>query len=150
MRIGTLSRQLGIDVQTLRYYERIGLLPPPRRLPNRYRDYGDSHVECLDLIKGAQEMGFSLDEIRTIQRLVQARGGDCTRLHALLDGKSGEVRRQLGRIQTMAAALKKALARCEGAPKRGVGAFFEHVEAIDRRERELGFTGPVGRLRTAK
>lgn len=66
MRIGELAGRLGVTTKSIRFYESIGLLPPPLRTPSGYRDYADVDTERLRFIKTAQRLGLSLDEIKEI------------------------------------------------------------------------------------
>ncbi|MFT4554134.1 MAG: MerR family mercuric resistance operon transcriptional regulator [Chlamydiales bacterium] len=61
---GILAKQAKVNIQTLRYYERRGLLPEPNRSSTGYRQYGENDVKCLKFIKNAQKLGFSLEEIK--------------------------------------------------------------------------------------
>jgi MerR family mercuric resistance operon transcriptional regulator len=75
IQIGELSRRTRCNIETIRYYERIGLMPaPPRR--GRYRSYGAEHVGRLGFVRRARELGFTLDEVRALLRL--ASGGEAS------------------------------------------------------------------------
>ncbi|MEX0627167.1 MAG: MerR family transcriptional regulator, partial [Cucumibacter sp.] len=76
MQIGELARATGCRVVTIRYYERIGILPPPARAANQYRIYGEAHSRRLRFVRRTRELGFSLDEVRRLLRLIE--GGDYT------------------------------------------------------------------------
>ena len=69
MRIGTAAAQAGVNIQTLRYYERRGLLPRPPRRTSGYREFPDDAVRIVRFIKRAQDLGFTLDEIEELLRL---------------------------------------------------------------------------------
>jgi len=69
MRIGELSARSGIPIETIRYYERIGLLPPPNRTASGYRQYDETALKQLRFIKRAQELGFTLREIKDLLTL---------------------------------------------------------------------------------
>jgi MerR family transcriptional regulator, mercuric resistance operon regulatory protein len=73
-KIGTLSQRTGVHIETIRYYERIGLIPEPLRMNGRFRLYGQQDAARLNFIRRCRELGFSLDEIRALQQL--AEGGE--------------------------------------------------------------------------
>lgn len=91
--IGELSRRTGCSVETIRYYERIELLPPPPRTAAGYRLYGGAHEERLRFVRRARELGFSLGEVRALLRL--AEGGD----RACAEGLKSKVPREIGGVQ---------------------------------------------------
>lgn len=67
--IGPLSKRTGCNIETIRYYERVGLLPAPGRSPGGYRLYEDQHLKRLTFIRRARALGFSIDEVRKLLRL---------------------------------------------------------------------------------
>lgn len=77
MLIGTIAEQTGVNIETIRYYERIGLLPPPPRSGSRQRLYDREHLRRLTFIRRSRELGFPLDDIRTLLKLVDAGSSDC-------------------------------------------------------------------------
>ena len=72
--IGTLSKLTGCNIETIRYYERIGLMPKPPRTPGGRRVYDESHVRRLTFVRRSRELGFTLDDVRELLRLVE--GGE--------------------------------------------------------------------------
>lgn len=94
-RIGELAAAEGLNPRTMRYYERIGLLPPPRRSPAGYRLYGAAEREQLRFIRKAQGVGFTLREIAAILALRRSGRAPCQHVVALLDEKLARVERQL-------------------------------------------------------
>ena len=79
--IGELSRETGSKIETIRYYERIGLLPEPRRRPGGYRSYGADDIARLRFIRRARQLGFTLVQVRELLALAQA-AGDVARADA--------------------------------------------------------------------
>ena len=75
--IGTLSHRTGCNIETIRYYERVGLLPAPVRSPGGYRLYGSQHLKRLTFIRRARSLGFSIDEVRTLLKLADERKRPC-------------------------------------------------------------------------
>ncbi len=117
MRIGELGERAGVSAKTIRYYEEIGLLPEPTRLPSGYRAYTDDDAARLAFIKSAQRLGLALDEIKEILALRDEGLRPCGHVRdvlrrevAELDGRIRELRRlrqQLRRLDTQASALAK-------------------------------------------
>lgn len=103
MQIKELSQRTNLSAKTIRYYEEIGLLPPPKRLPNGYRDYEETAVSRIKLVAGARTLGFSLDNIREILALRDRREAPCRVVLNLLQAKAAEIQqriRELERLQT--------------------------------------------------
>src|ERR1700730_6924349 len=105
MRIGTAAGQAGVNVQTLRYYERRGLLPkPPRRLSG-YREFPDDAVRIVRFIKRAQDLGFSLDEVEELLKLRNDKRRDRGRIRAVAERRVGQIEGKIAELH----AMKKAL-----------------------------------------
>jgi DNA-binding transcriptional MerR regulator len=85
MRIGDLAQATGTPVETIRFYEREGLLPPARRADNNYRVYEHAHAERLALIRHCRGLDMTLEEVRTLLRLRERPAADCAEVNALLD-----------------------------------------------------------------
>lgn len=115
MRIGDLARSTATPVQTIRFYEQQGLLPPPRRAENNYRVYVEAHAERLAFIRQCRNLDMTLDEIRTLLRLRDAPSQDCGEVNALLDEHIGHVTHRIRELRTLQKDLKALRARC-GAP----------------------------------
>jgi MerR family mercuric resistance operon transcriptional regulator len=90
--IGALSRRTGCKVETIRYYERIGLLPPPPRSAGGQRHYGKDGLKRLTFIRRSRELGFSLKEVRGLLRLVDGGGYTCAEVRAITLDHLAEVR----------------------------------------------------------
>ena len=107
-KIGELSRRTGVHIETIRYYERIGLTPAPPRAGGRFRSYEDSDAARLNFIRRCRELGFSLDEIRALQKLAQggkhscAQAADAAR-HQLcaIESKLSDLRRMKNTLQVL-------------------------------------------------
>jgi Hg(II)-responsive transcriptional regulator len=112
MWIGETARDAGVNAQTLRYYERRGLLPKPRRRGSGYREYSDDAVRIVRFIKRAQELGFSLDEIDELVRLRSVRRSDRHRVRAIAVQKIADIDQKVGQLQSMRAALDELVDRC--------------------------------------
>ena len=103
--IGQLSRATGVAIDTIRFYERIGLLPAPRRTAAGYRMYSAADRQRLEFIRRAQELGFSLQEIGSLLKLSQ-RGGSVALARELAAGKLAEIRRKLVELERLRKALE--------------------------------------------
>ncbi|WP_454885876.1 MerR family transcriptional regulator [Sphingomonas oryzagri] len=110
--IGALSRQTGCNIETIRYYERIGLLPLAVRR-GRYRSYDLADVRRLAFIRRARELGFPIDAIRTLLTLAEGGAQSCQQAHDLAQGHLAEVRAKLVDLERMAGVLAEAVLACE-------------------------------------
>jgi Cd(II)/Pb(II)-responsive transcriptional regulator len=115
MRIGDLAASTGTAVETIRYYEREGLIPAARRADNNYRMYTAAHAERLAFIRHCRNLDMTLDEIRTLLRLRDAPLQDCGEVNALLDAHIGHVTHRIRELRTLQKDLKALRARC-GTP----------------------------------
>jgi len=116
IQIGELSRRTGGNIETIRYYERIGLLPAPARSAGRYRIYDTADVRRLAFIRRARELGFTLDEVRTLLKLSANDGqGACTEVRELAELHLGKVRAKIADLRAMERVLAYAVQRCAAA-----------------------------------
>ena len=114
--IGTLAEQAGVDVETIRYYQRIDLIEKPSKPTRGWRTYPDDALRRLRFIKRAQKLGFSLDEIRELLRL-EARGDEesvCERTERLVDEKLREVRSKIRDLEQIETTLGRLNDACPG------------------------------------
>lgn len=122
MRIGKLAGQAGCPVETVRYYEREGLLPAPRRSAGNYRVYGPEHAERLAFIRRCRSLDMSLPEIRTLLAAVERPEADCGPINALLDEHIGHVAARIAELKQLKFELDAIRAHCKGsAPARRCG-----------------------------
>ena len=91
MQIGALARQTGCPIQTIRFYEQEGLLPPPSRSAGNFRLYGDAHVERLLFIRRCRSLDMTLDEIRVLLRLKNVPTQDCSEVNRVLEAHIEQV-----------------------------------------------------------
>ncbi len=112
MWISQTAKKAGVNTQTLRYYERRGLLPKPPRRGSGYREYPDDAVRIVRFIKRAQELGFSLDEVETLVRLRGVRRGERQRVRAIAEKKIAQVDEKIAQLQAMRAALSTLVESC--------------------------------------
>jgi len=115
--IGALADAAGVNVETIRFYQRKLLLPEPRRPRGTIRRYGESELARLHFIKAAQRIGFSLDEIAELLRLDD--GMHCSEARHLAEQKLRDVRSRLNDLQRMETALNQLVRSC-GSKKESV------------------------------
>src|SRR5215813_14958417 len=101
MRIGAAAEQAGVNVQTLRYYERRGLLPRPPRRVSGYRDFPDDAVRVVRFIKRAQDLGFTLDEVDELLRLRRQAARDKTRIRAVAERRIAQIDQKVAELERM-------------------------------------------------
>ena len=111
---GEVSKRAGCHIETVRYYERIGLLPPPPRSKGGHRIYSRDHLKRLNFICRSRELGFTLKQVRDLLRLVDGGSYTCAEVKALTLDHVVEVRRKVADLRRMARVLKEMAARCEG------------------------------------
>jgi DNA-binding transcriptional MerR regulator len=109
-RIGHLAESAGVTVDTLRYYEREGLLPPVDRTAGGFRLYSEETARRLEFIKQARELGLTVREIR---QLVHPANGRCSTMREILAARLADVERRLHDLNSFRRTLKEALERCE-------------------------------------
>ena len=109
--IGALARETGVGVETVRYYQRRGLLREPERAYGRIRRYGPSDVARLHFIRTAKELGFSLDEVAELLRLDD--GTDCDEARALAEKKLADVRQKIAVLGSIEHVLTKLVRECQ-------------------------------------
>ncbi len=114
LRIGQLARLAKVSVQTLRFYERKGLLPPPPRRPSGYREYPLETVETVRFIHRAQELGFTLREIKELLDLQKVPRSTCGDVVAVAQRKIQEIKEKISDLRAMQTALSKLLTQCKG------------------------------------
>jgi MerR family mercuric resistance operon transcriptional regulator len=113
--IGELSKRTGVNIETIRYYERIGLLSKPARSAGGYRLYAPADAQRLTFIRRSRELGFSLDEIRTLLDLSHGEK-NCDQVHAITVHHVAEIRRKIIDLRRLERALTAMAALCETAP----------------------------------
>lgn len=118
--IGELSRRTGVNIETIRYYERIKMLPVPPRTASGRRIYGPSETRILSFIRRSRELGFTLNEIRALLALSADGGqGACAEVRELAAGHLGAVRAKITDLRAMEHALADAVRRCDAGEMTG-------------------------------
>lgn len=125
--IGDLAREVGVKVVTIRYYERIGLLPAVRRSGRgAYRRYGEAERRRLGFIRRARDLGFTLDQVRTLLDLARQRDRDCAEVDAIARGHLAEVERKIASLSALRRDLRRVIESC----RRGTVADCRIIEAL--------------------
>jgi len=124
--ISDLAKRTGTKVETIRYYERIGLLPEPGRTEGNYRAYDNGHLGRLSFIRRARDLGFSLDQVRELLGLSDQRDRSCEAVDMIAGQHLAEVERKL----TDLSALRDELADLIGRCRRGTVAECRIIETL--------------------
>lgn len=137
MRIGELARRADCPVETVRYYEKEGLLAAPRRSGANYRDYGAAHLERLAFIRRCRALDMSLPEIRALLEAIERPGADCAPVDALLDEHIGHVAARIADLTALKQELDAIRAHCAGRrPARACGIIQTLSRPASRRARK--------------
>lgn len=110
--IGTLAAQTRCNIETIRFYEKIGVLPKPARTQGSHRIYGPAHVERLSFIRRARELGFTLDEVRALLRLTDEHDRPCDEVKSVAEAHLADVRRKITDLRAMQTALTALIRKC--------------------------------------
>lgn len=110
--IGELGRLTGTKVETVRYYERIGLLAAPERTAGNYRAYGPEHLARLSFIRRSRDLGFSLDQVRALLDLSDDRDRSCEAIDAIAKEHLAEVDRKIADLRALRRELGSMIDQC--------------------------------------
>jgi Cu(I)-responsive transcriptional regulator len=110
--IGELSRATDTKVETVRYYERIGLLPKPARTEGNYRSYEPDHFSRLGFIRKARDLGFSLDQVRALLSLSDQKDRSCSDVDAIAVEHLAEVDAKIAALQRLRGELDALIHQC--------------------------------------
>lgn len=114
MQIGQLATRTETKVETIRYYERIGLLAAPARSSSGYRQYGQDHLRQLMFVRHCRDLGFSIDEIRSLQALAHDPKRSCAEITALAKAHLLDVRTKLAGLRRLERTLGGLITSCDG------------------------------------
>ncbi|HUQ91893.1 MAG TPA: MerR family DNA-binding protein [Bryobacteraceae bacterium] len=131
LKIGEVAQRGGVNLQTIRYYERKHLLPEPPRLASGYRVYPDQTVRRIRFIKRAQEIGFTLVEIRELLAIRIDADRDRSDVRALAQAKITDIEKKIQTLSRMKEALGRITERCSGC---GPASACPILESIDSEE----------------
>lgn len=110
--IGALSEESGVKIETIRYYERIGIMPAPARRASGHRVYGKEEAKRLSFVRRCRELGFSLEEIRTLLSVVDGGEQTCKDVHAIVSTHSASVKKKIRDLQRLSQTLDAMAAKC--------------------------------------
>lgn len=128
LRVGELAKQAGVNMQTIRYYEREGLLPKPPRTAGGYRAFPADAVARVCFIKQAQAVGFALDEVRELLELRNHPETACPQVQRRAEAKIGDVSAKLRDLQTIRRQLTRLAKACAGRAKPHTCPLLEALE----------------------
>ena len=127
--IGELARATSTKVETIRWYERIGLLDAPARTRGNYRTYGRSHLERLSFVRRARDLGFSLDHVRELLRLSDQQDRPCEEIDLIARGHLAEIERKVADLTAFGRELRQIIGQC----RHGTVAECRIIEALSPR-----------------
>ncbi len=111
---GGLAMRTGCNIETIRYYEQIGLLPPPRRSEGGHRLYGEDLRKRLSFVRRSRDLGFTLEEIRELLRLVDGGKYTCAQVEALALEHVREIQRKISDLRKIKTVLQTMASQCSG------------------------------------
>ena len=112
--IGKLSQLSGVNIETIRYYERIKMLPPPPRTPSGRRVYDSTHLRTLAFIRRARELGFSIADIRALMRLGGPEKATCREVREIAAHHLEDIRAKFDDLRKLERLLARTVAQCSG------------------------------------
>jgi MerR family mercuric resistance operon transcriptional regulator len=137
LQIGAVASRSGLSVDTVRFYEKQGLVTKPRRSAGGFRLYTESVLERLSFVTRAQALGFSLGEIRELLLLRDAGGETCSHVHDLIAQKLLTVQAKMAELRKLERQLKEAKTRCDRALARDCAGNCPVIEEMTRNEKEV-------------
>jgi MerR family transcriptional regulator, mercuric resistance operon regulatory protein len=112
--IGKLAKLTGVNLETIRYFEHIGLLKPPERTEAGHRLFAPEHVERLLFIRHARDMGFSQNDVRTLLKLSDGELTSCGEVKAIAAAQLDSIRQRIEKLQRLESLLASTVAKCSG------------------------------------
>ena len=112
--IGALSERSGVNVETIRYYEKIGVMPTPARTGAGYRIYNLGHLRRLHFVRRGRELGFSLDELRGLLHLVDGHSFTCAQVQALTVEHLKDIRQKIVDLKRLERVMSEMAKQCKG------------------------------------
>ncbi len=113
--IGEVSRYTGVHIETIRYYERIAVMPEPARSPGKQRLYARPQLQRLEFIRKSRDLGFSLEEIRSLLSLADNNTLTCKQVETITGDHLDGVQQKIRDLQSIECALKEMLSQCTGS-----------------------------------
>lgn len=112
MKIGELGAATGTKVETIRYYEQIGLLPSPARSTSNYRSYGSEHLQRLAFVRRARDLGFPLDQVRELLSLADDKERPCEAVDEIARAHLTTVERKVKELGALRKELERLIGQC--------------------------------------
>jgi MerR family mercuric resistance operon transcriptional regulator len=112
--IGRLAGETGVNLETIRYYERIGLMPCPARTEAGHRSYGVEHARLLAFVRRGRELGFSIEEIRALLALSAPQHASCAKVREIATAHLVDIRAKLADLARLEGILADTVAKCSG------------------------------------
>jgi len=131
--IGNLAKRTGTKVQTIRYYEQIGLMPEPGRTDGGQRRYREAELDRLSFVRHARQLGFSLEAIRELLDLSDHPGNSCAEADAIARRQLRQVEQRLARLEALRSELTRMVHECSGgqtADCRVLEVLRDHAECL--------------------
>ncbi len=125
--IGQISKAAGVKVVTIRYYEKIKLMPAPLRTEGNYRAYSQEHLHRLQFIRRCRDLGFTLDQLRDLLHLSTQAGLKCAGVDRITDNHLKEIEHKIVDLKRLAVELRRIKNRCSG---KGIIADCRILEAL--------------------
>jgi len=114
LKIGDIAKATGTKVETVRYYERIGLMPQAERTSTNYRSYTPAHIDRLHFIRHARGLGFDIADIRSLLALADQPGRDCTDVDRIASGHLHAVEAKIAQLEVLRKELARMIGQCRG------------------------------------
>ena len=126
MTVGQLAEAAGVGVETVRYYQRRGLLPKPAKPLGGRRNYGDEALQRIRFVRRAQQLGFSLQEIAALLDISDGRGGSG---REMAQAKVDELTERIGELERMRRKLRAAVKLCDASPQGEPCPFIQSLKS---------------------
>lgn len=112
MQIGELARTTSTKVETIRFYEKIGLLPEPGRTAGNYRDYGPAHLARLSFVRRARDLGFTIDQVRELLALSDDRNRSCGAVDSVARAHLAHIDHKIADLRALRRELDELISQC--------------------------------------
>jgi MerR family copper efflux transcriptional regulator len=131
MQIGQVAQNTGLSIDTIRFYEKQGLVHAPQRSSGGYRVYDERDVERFRFVGRAQNLGFSLQEIRELLVIESTEGDGCSHVHDLVAAKINQVKEKIAELKRIESRLTKAQKQCSAALMKSCNAECPVLEELE-------------------
>lgn len=152
IQIGKVSEQTGLSIDTIRFYQKIGLAKQPARSEGGFRLFSDPEIRDLLFIQQAQELGFSLAEIKQLSLLNQDHNHACSEVRALIQSKLKNVRAKLAQLVQLEGELNRALRKCNRRLRLNQGFYHEEccpvLQSLEKKGSGKAGRSPARRFRS--